>query len=61
MDILKKLKNLKKKWRGEATKERKIACNFYDKECATESVGISIGFELDANDLDNLIRTMEEK
>ena len=58
------LRNLRKKWRTEATKQRKLADRLYERravESGGKSVGVYIGLEQAASDLDKLIRSLEWK
>ncbi len=60
--MLKQLKNLRKKWRCEATKQYKFAYKMFDKNAiasAEKSMGIWIGFNQAANELDKVIKEME--
>jgi len=56
------LRNLRKKWRTASTKEKKMARELFGKYAyasGEKSVGISIGFEQAAHDIDRLIRILE--
>ncbi len=60
-ELLKKLKNLKKKWRTVRTKEDNMAAALFNKGAmasAEKSVGISIGFSLCSHDIDKLIKEL---
>lgn len=63
-DLLKQLKNFRKKWRANKTKEDKMADALFKKGAtasAEKSVGISIGYGMCASDLDKLIRTLTKE
>lgn len=62
-ELLKQLKNLRKKWRASRTKEDKMAAALFSKGAAAsaeKSVGISIGFGSCAYDIDKLIRILSK-
>lgn len=57
-ELLKQLKNLRKKWRTQKTKEDKMADALFKKHAvasAEKSVGISIGYGMCSHDIDRLI------
>ena len=59
---LKRLKNLRKKWRAEATREEKFRIEMVKKNAylsAEKADGIWFGYTTCANELDKLIREME--
>ncbi len=59
---LKRLKNLRKKWRTEATRQDKFRVSMQEKGAslsAEKSCGMWIGYESCANEPDKLIREME--
>lgn len=63
-DLVKKLKNLRKKWRSAATKEGKRCDYFRERNAlhsAEKSMGIWIGTTGCANNLDRLIRELENE
>ena len=60
--FLKKLRNLRKKWRTEATKQAKLRDRLFEKHAvssAEKSNGMWIGYGSCAKDLDRMIREME--
>ncbi len=62
-DLLKKLKNLRRKWRSAATKEAKLSDRLRDRNAITSAekcMGIWIGTTGCANDLDKLVKELEE-
>lgn len=64
--LLQKLKNLRKKWRREVNRERKFQQELLSKNkrycpALDKSVGIDIGYSVCANDLDKIIRAMEQE
>lgn len=64
LQIIHELKRLRKKWRCAATKEKRRATILYTQQAyasAEKSVGIAIGQESDANDLDQLIDAIATK
>lgn len=66
MDLLQKLKNLRRKWRREVNRERKFQQELANKNkhycpALEKSVGIDIGYSMCANDLDKIIRAMEQE
>ncbi len=65
-EIIKQLRNFRKKWRREITRERKfqqamaakypLGCPSWEK-----SVGIDIGYSYCASDIDKLIKKLEHE
>lgn len=65
MDV-QRLKNLRMKWRREVTRERKFQQELVSKNkhycpALEKSAGIDIGYSMCANDLDKIIRAMEQE
>ena len=61
-ELIRRLRNLRKKWRTEATRQEKWCQDYIDKNAITsaeKSVGIWIGHTGCANDLDKLIKELE--
>lgn len=62
-DLIKRLRNLRKKWRTEATKQGKWCNEFAERGAMTsaeKSLGIWIGYTGCSNDLDKLIKELEK-
>lgn len=65
-DVIKKLRNLRKKWRGEITRERKYQQSLIEKYKGMDnlslekSVGIDIGYSFCSSEIDKLIKELEK-
>ena len=60
--MIDELKNLKKKWRARATKEEKMAHRLFEKRAMAsgeKSMGITIGYNVAAQELENVIKKYE--
>jgi hypothetical protein len=67
MEIIKALKNLRKKWVREYNKEQKFQQqlaekykNGYVPGCYEKSVGVTIGYGHSISDIDKLIKKLEQ-
>jgi hypothetical protein len=65
-DVIKKLRNLRKKWRTEVTRERKYQQSLIEKYKGMDnlslekSVGIDIGYSMCSSAVDKLIKELEK-
>jgi hypothetical protein len=60
MDIIRKLRNLRKQLRTEATREHKNVKTFTDRLSIEKAYGMAIAYEASANQIDKLLRDIDK-